>query len=247
MILSWGDYDHQPNSVWFPQMDQWEVYSPIGRRMVLFTRLVIRGTIKADTVADLTTALTTLESKYKDGGNKDLIFWADDAKTTQTIHSITNSSTIGGTKVKSFRYLNGNPRIWGSGTEYVNIRTFEVVIEAEVLRTDSNVIRLHESVTVVGNGGQKFIMMGALTGSVQAQIVQQATPYLVIQQGYAVGRVAYPSFPDPISTGALHNEAVVQTKETPKFDRVTNTMYPIKWKYVMESATSLSGSPVVSP
>jgi len=99
---------------------------------------------------------------------------------------------------------------------------------------------------MIGNGGSKFIMMGALTGPVQRQDVQQFTPFVLLQQGYAFGLTAYPFAPSPLAPGAFHGNQQVAELMTPrKFAHVRNTEFGIRWRYVMESATALVGGPTL--
>ena len=243
-------HTHPDNEIWIEGIDRVNIISGIGQRRKSMVRYTIRGVVQAASAGALTTALAALELAYSvDYG--DLKFWESSggSKTTVTQHTLLNDDTIGGVKVKRFRYLKGNPGVWGSGTEYVFKRTYEIILTGDVFDNDvgdednDQILQWHESIRQIGNGGPRWAMVGAITGPVQRQELQQFTPFLSIQQGYGVGHLAKPIPPDPIWPQNLHQDQTQHGEKTPKFAVLWNTEFGITWKYVFESATSLIGGP----
>jgi hypothetical protein len=244
MILQYGNYSHDDNEIWLV-LDSAVVWSPVGRRMKSRVRWTVTGVKKAATQAALTTALAVLEDAYA-ADNLDITLWTDTAKTIKSQHFQASGDTLDGIRVTNFGYLKGNPGIWGSGSEYVLRRTFRFTLEYELLTTEINVLFYHERITQIGDGGPRFKMMGALQGPVQKQQLQQFTPYVAIQQGNAIGMLDHPNFPASLWPGALHRDKSVISEDTPKeIKRFRNTVFPISWKYVHESATALVGGPQI--
>lgn len=241
MRIKWGDDLRDNNENWF-HVEKRLKLSSVGLRQHQVVRWTIWGVVKAATKSALTTALAQTTNSFSTGG-KDLLFLDDDG-VTATDHFTLNAGTLDGTQVVSFGYLPGNPQgAWGSGTEYTLRRTYKAVIEAKVLDSEGAILQWFESVRTIGDGGPKFVMQGALTGPVQRQQTQQFTPYVALQMGRAVGHLDYPFAATSLWPASLHRDKSVVTTGTPKFGPVTNTEFPISWRYVHESATALIGGP----
>lgn len=242
MILKYGTYAHANNEVWF-SISKRAQHSPIGFSQHVNVTWTINGVLKGDSTSDLTSKMQALENAYS-SDFKDLIFYDNDG-TTELHHSLRNNQSIKGIQVKAFNWLSGNPGVWGSGTEYVNRRSYQIVVSADVLDSGSNLLEWHEGLQLVGDGGPKWVVMGALRGPVQIQEVQEITPYRVIQSGYAYGHLAPPTPPAPIWPFALHGDQKVEEILTPDLGVNVNTRYGIRWRYMFESATALTGGPTL--
>lgn len=245
MKTHWGTYVHDDNETWHSISSQ-QKFGPAGRKTVRTVRWIINGVKKAASVSALTTALTSLEEAYAED-QRDLIFKDNDGN--NTVHTVFNADTINGTKVVRFWYPPGTTALggsYGSGTEYNTRRTFQAIIEADVLTAEWNIVRFHESLRFIGTGGRKWILMGALTGPVQEQTLQQQTEYRAVQSGYAVGLLLFPSPPAPIFPAAVDGPLVVEELSSPfTMGRVRNTNFGIRWKYNYKSATPMTGSPTI--
>lgn len=239
MIFSYNGYAHDDNEVWF-DVSYRTIHSEVGFRQNLLGRFIVYGVKKADDAASLTTALLALETAYSSDGG-DIAFHDNSGNLTR--HFMLSSSTVDGVQVKDFRYLPGNPRIWGSGTEYVNMRSYRIILEGLLIDSPLNVVFWKESVMGIGTGGPKFIYKGALTGPPQKQLIQQQTAFQAVQEGYAVGYIDYPFPATPIWPQHEHLQRRRLTKLTPKFGAVQNTLFPIRWHYEFESSAQLIGSP----
>ncbi len=188
MILKWGAYAHDNNEVGVRIRNR-AIFDTFNRRMGEIQTWEIIGAKLAATKSALTTALGTLESAYAND-YRDLTLFLDDG-ITPTVHSLTNGSTFGGTKVTGFGYLSGP---WKMGVEYANRRTYYAFVQGE-RRTGTGQYAWRERLRIKGTGGAKFRYMPRLTGAPIPQTLQTATTFFYIQEGTAIGRNAYIAAP----------------------------------------------------
>ena len=242
MILKWGTaYTHAQDEVGI-RIHKRSIFDTFGRRMGEVEDWYILGAIHAASQAALTTALTALQTGY-DTDYMNLILYLADG-TTATKHQLLNSSTFGGTHVTGFGYVDGP---WKMRCEYANRRTFWATVRGE-RRTGSGQYAWKESVSIKGTGGSKFRYMPQLVGIPQAQTLQTATTYYLIQEGMAIGRQAYIAPPGPIYPGTEHQEMREIQYFTPRDMRVGgNEMYVSRWKYIMEQTLDFGFADFILP
>lgn len=242
MILVYGSYIHAANENWF-RVEYHFKKSRLGYPQSLFTRWTIWGVITADSQSALTTALAALEAAYSVDGYNILVYLNDG--TTLTQHYLLNSTTINGVQVTDFSYIDRDPRHGQSGCEYVNKRTYRIVLQAESVDDNAyGLLSWEEQVVGIGTGGPIFIQKPALTGPPQRQIIQQQSSFRAIQSGRAVGYLGYPAaIATPIWPGDEHVERRRIAPATPDFGVRINTGYPISWHYEFESSSQLVGNP----
>mgnify|MGYP003331113519 CR=1 FL=1 len=75
-----------------------------------------------------------------------------------------------------------------------------MTVEGDVWNPAVQILAWHESLSFEG-GGPRTLHLQTLNGLPQKQTVAQSTPYKVIQDGTAIGRLAYPAFPGSIWPG----------------------------------------------
>lgn len=242
MILRYGNYFHAQGENWW-LIQIFANHSRIGLLRSFTHRWTIWGTkiqLDADQTA-LTAQLALLEDAYDDGF--DVGIYEPDG-TTLSKHFILNSTTVDGVRIKEFRYLDRDPRWRQSGTEYVNKRTYRIVLEAEIIPNGvPSILSWEEMIVGIGNGGPLFIHKGALTGPAQRQILQQQTVSRGIQWGRAVGLLGYPTPASPLAPNDEHQDKRRITQRTPKFGVKQNTEFPIEWRYEFSSPTAFTGTP----
>lgn len=248
MYVSYGDYDHDNNECWYSIVRNAR-RSQTGYDMVRNTRITIYGVKKASSVANLTTALTSLESAYQTQ-NQDLIF-KDNDNSTELVHSIRSANTINGIFVVSpvtyaLSNIPSGPN-WGSGTEYVRSRRFQVTLEYEELVSSAQeIVFWSETLRTIGDGGPEFAVQEAVTGTPQYQNTKQSTMFRVQQTGVAKGLTGYPIAATPIwpSTPPFKRSQSWTVFKTPEiWGRNRNLVYPVEWKYEFHSINALAGSP----
>lgn len=243
MIFSYGNYTHGQNENWLHVQARFQ-HNALGLPTIVLNRWVIYGTlIQSDAdVTALTAQMAALESAYVDG--YDFAVYENDG-TTLTQHVLLNSAAINGVRVKDLEWLERDPRWNQPGTEYVNKRTYRIILEAETLSANaSDLVLWEETIVGVGTGGSEFVIKPALVSPPQKQTIQQVTPYYAVQRGRAVGFLDYPA---AIATPLWPTDEHVTRRKvvpgTPRFGTQQNTHWPISWEYHFESASPLTGSP----
>lgn len=246
MIFQYGSYIHEANENWLHIEARFR-HNNLGLPTIIHNRWTIYGTLRqADgDVTALTVKMNTLEDAYDDDGFDFKVF--DNDGTTLTQHVLLNNAAVNGVQVKHFEWLERDPRHGQSGTEYVNKRTYRIILEAETINDGaSDLVSWEETVIGIGTGGPEFVIKPALVSPPQKQDIQQVTPFYAIQRGRAVGFLGYPAV---IATPIWPTDEHVTRKKiwqgTPKFGTKFNTLYPINWEYQFESASSLTGGPTL--
>jgi hypothetical protein len=238
MILRWGSYSFPDNETWF-HITKRAIYSPRGRRMYTRHTWMVTGVKLDETAAGITSQLLALESAAHQDG-QDLIFF--DNSGAQTAHKLLSNSTINGVQVVGpVNYLEGNPGIWGSGTEYAYKRTYRIVFQGDVLDSTDDLVRYYETIAKTGTGGPLNIWQESMTGVPQSQRPKAFTKCQLIQQGMAIGLTT----PQPPSTPLygnpfIRNDLARTQVGTPLQPGINvDLMWPIHWTYVFESASPL--------
>ena len=232
MRLDWGSYQHQPDEVGVRIRYQ-STFDDFGRRIGEVQEWHILGAIVGSSQADLTTKLASLESAYSND-YRDLKLKIND-NSTDSRHTLLNNSTLGGTHVHFFGYVEGP---WKMKLEYANRRTFYIVIRGEV-RTGGGHYAWKERLMTKGTGGQKFRYQPSINAAPELQVIQQATTFFYVQQGQAIGRKGYIIPPLPLFPSIEHLEQRKIDYDTPKEIRVGGSeLYLSSWQYVMEATNS---------
>ncbi len=233
MILKWGSHTHEQDEVGI-KINYRSVFDKFNRRIGDMQEWHILGAVIGTSQADLTTKLTTLETAYSTD-YKDLGMYLNDG-TTATRHTVTNTSTFGGTHVAFFGYVEGP---WKMQLEYANRRTFYIVIRAETRVNVDTLYAWKQRMTIRGTGGKKFRYMPSLNANPEPQDLQQATTWFYVQQGMAIQRKSNPLPPGPLFPLIEHQEQRRVAYDSPKEIRVGDQeLYAITWQYVMEAANS---------
>jgi hypothetical protein len=200
----------------------------------------IRGVAIAENAAALSAALTTLETAFnKDNQDAELLL--NDG--TPTIHKLTSAQTLNGVKSSRIRYPDGQ------GTEYVNRRTYEVVLTASYGTTDSastadgGKLNYSETLTQTGNGGARYVIREPRNGPPIKQIVSQQTPIVLVQSGSATNRVA------GLQVYPLPNPPLFPDLMRPAESSVTKTLNGASecvtsWTYIFDLTSSVAVDPI---
>ena len=244
MIVKYGGtrYVHANYENWFDFSYRF-VHNQLGQKYLQINRCVLHGTLIGTSQAGITASIAALENAYSQDGFDLEVF--HDNGTTLSRHYLYNANTLNGVRVKDLSWIPRDPRYGQSGPEYVNKRTYRIILESEKIDPNASALTSwHESLIGIGTGGSIFIEKGALQGPTQRQIIQQQSSYKAFQIGRAVGFLGYPS---AIATPLFPNDEHVEQRqinpETPTFGANQNTQYPISWRYVFERSTPLAGSP----
>jgi len=240
MKLKIGTFEFQANRTWLT----WRytpVFSNVGRRMQTNIVASFGGSVSGANLAALETIIENTQNAAQTM-NLDFGLFQNDG-TTPTKHVLLTANTINGTRFE-LEWVKGQVlAAGGNGAQYVNRRSFVGRMFAEVAANEKEIIDWHEDMRQIGTGGIEKALKESLTGAPEKQEVQQQTGVILIQEGYAVGWSAYPSFPAPNSAPDLRVKLVVQEKGTPKFGRNLSTRYPIRWRYYHELVTAPGSVP----
>jgi len=204
----------------------------------------IKGTVQGTSQSDLTTRLQQLQNAYsQDGGDLRFI----DNNGNNTVHTLLTSSTFGGTKVERFNYLESNAGVWGSGTEYVFNRSYELVVSAEIF-IPVGIVQWEETVRVIGNGGPRFTYLESLEGDPERQVLCLKTKQRAIQSGFGVADTFQPSAAAPIWPEYEHEDLRDISVFTPRFSsQGTGVNYGKRWRYYFTGSGEFSGNPTQAP
>jgi hypothetical protein len=230
VIFKYGSYAHQQDSVSFTIHSR-QVKSGVGRRFYTQKVWRVRGRIRGTDQSDLTSKIQALEAAYVDG--QDITVLLNDG-TTSTAHSLANSSTMNGVRVMGgVNWLQGLPETGWGRTEYLYLRSFEVVLQAEVLDLESSILHFHETVQYRG-GLTEYKAKGAFTGLPRQYIFQEFSPTIVVQTGVIVGATTWPTPPAPLF-GLYRSPLSGADPQTPQiYGTNGNFAFPLPYKYVFE-------------
>lgn len=239
MSLTYNGYTFPPETTSFT-ITKRAVIGATGRRNFLYHQWVIDSALLGTGNTDLTAKIAALEAALVDGG---------DLTSSLGGHQLLSASTTQGTHVRLVpRYHKGYDGVHGMGAELVNRRSFQVIIDGLVPQTsDTDIVAWRESVIGIGNGLSRVVPVGSLTGGVQAQTVQDFTPFFAIQSGYCIALTSQPSPATPLwahGVGGVYQmgEKFRSGPTSPDYGLNINTHFKVEWSYQFWSATVLAGS-----
>lgn len=241
--LVFGTYSFPENRTWFT-VTQRELKAQTSQNIGYQEVWDVGGTFQADSQAELTTAIQAFVAGTSANG-RNLTFYTD-AGSTESAHKIINANTMNGVRVVRRAYPKGLQGIWGSGTEYTKLRSFQVTFAAEVFAPVLETTVFHQSVRQLQFGGPDFEVVEALTGPPQVQQTAQQTKVVVEQRGFAAGATGYPTAPSPLWPQWLKPFPYELGASEPQlFGLVRNANFPIQWRYIFEAPPGLIS--VVAP
>jgi hypothetical protein len=218
---------------WIPQ------HSPRGYRTVATKRLHLEGFVKSDE-AVAATAQTDLESKslaiinaYLTQNITEAALYDDSGVRTHI--SLQEGDTLSGIRVVRFGFHKGEPQ------EFASERAFRVILEADYLQLESQLIQYQESMQIIGTGGPVFdwqLYFDALrtrtlnTKTVRKFLIAPRSPQKIIQSGEAVGFEAYPIPSPPLLSFPYEDENLrVIERLSPLRNRYHSEFYTTRWSY----------------
>jgi hypothetical protein len=232
-IFRYGNYTHQPGEVGLTVAKQGVYHNGVLK----YTRALfhLEGVLMSDNQADLIVANQGLQAAYGVNGNSAFLY-APDGQTI--IHQMPAQTAIGfdEPRVGEIRYPE-----W-KNAQLVTHYNYTITISATYPAQD-DLLDYRESITTIGSGGPKFVMLQTLTGPIPFTTAS-STPSVLIQSGHATGLYSFPTAPGPVAPGSVHQEKSKLTTEGPSLDEngvLTN--YTVSWSYEMESVGLLGALP----
>jgi hypothetical protein len=206
------------------------------KRQISITHAVnITGAIVEADQATLLSKLAALEDAFSAGGD-DFVMQPPGGSTA---YQLLSSDTLGGVRIATpVSYPEGR------GTEFVNRRTFNLALEADIATpaASSYIVSYSETISYTGNGGARVALLEPLNGNPIAQQTHEKTICRAVQSGNAVGFSAAPSVPAPMFGSPLNDKYNV-SYGTPKKTGDAYTHYPVSWSYQFESASPFTITP----
>lgn len=162
----------------------------------------IRGMLTGADATELSAKMIELEAAYSSIAG-DLVLLQNDAS-TETHLKTTGSQTVGGIRCTKLYYPMTDP---GDFTTYLH---YEIECEADfggigVFGAAGGqggggevIVSWTETVSYQGDGGPREILLEAINGPPQLQVVSDYTPIFATQQGDAVGLFKHPTPARPI-------------------------------------------------
>lgn len=231
--LQYGSYAFAERTCYF-EIQKSPEHGRNGQRIAVLERWTVRGHIDGTSEADITTKANTLELAMADG--YDLTFYGASGPTR---HVMVSANSTNGVEIKDFKWLNAPEGQRGSGAEYVLRRSFMFVAQARFLDlTGSGIVFEHRALRAVGNGGPKWRLVPSLNGPVQYQQVQAYTPFSAVQTDIRIGLISTPLPASPLFPSSVEHTDMreIVTESAQNLQRITSTHYPVRSKYVFESA-----------
>lgn len=207
------------------------------KQQLSITNIVnITGAIVEANEANLLAAIAAMENAFSEGDGDFAMTLPGGA----TAFQLLSGSCIGGVRIATpVNYPEGK------GTEFVNRRSFNIVLEGDVETPGASgyLVSYAETISYTGNGGARVALLEPLNGAPIEQTTHQQTVCRATQSGQAVGFMAHPSVPSPYFDGMLNDKWNVNYS-TPKKQGDAYINFPVSWSYQFESATPIT---VVAP
>ena len=210
----------------------------------------IKGTLQADTQAELMARIAALRAAYGTAGKDVGLYLEDGTPTGLTMpgsHPLGGVVPVGGvdfqlqgaalsTYVPYSITLVGRYTLGTSGqpTDPGNVPGFE-----------GSVVRFRETLVFAG-GGSTFTFLPSLVGPPIRQPTAQATPFQLIQSGSCTSLLGEPAPPAPLWPAHEHRERRRITVVSPQRSGQAQGLYrewTKEWSYEFESATPLLAQP----
>ena len=198
-------------------------YSPRGGRMSQVSTLHIRVEFYKSTTAELITAVNALEAGFLHDGSDAGLYYDDD---TPTRHVLPSSNSVNGVQVVKLDYLKDD------GAEVNVKRTADIILQAEYLQVETEIINFHEIVHMVGDTGPRYDIEETFYGPV-AVIAALRTPKIIVQTGFKEAVTAYPLAPGPAYPGNEQRHRREISLYGPRRGIQTPIGYGVRWRYHM--------------
>lgn len=125
---------------------------------------------------------------------------------------------------------------------YVTGLAYRAVFEAvQTVNLSTDLLEFDEQLSS-DPGGRTFVYVGGAVNFPERQVATQNKSYRYVQNGTALGMLAYPIIPPPIWPFALMGEPRV-VLASPQFKGQVDTHFRVNWEYNFEWHTRLVGVP----
>lgn len=242
--FTYGGYTSVPGAASFT-INKTTIIGGTGCANLVHHQYIINSRLQGTDAADIAAQIAALEGELIDG--QDLTFSLGG-------HGLSSAACTEGTHVRRLTWLKGYDGVHGSGAEFVNRRSFQIVIDGLIpLTAATDVVAWSETLIPIGTGAPSIVPVTSLAGAVQPQQTVAYTPYYLIQSGFGIGLTVTPVPSTPLWANGVagiywHNvdRWKLPTIATPtKWGINQNLYYKTEWSYQFWSAGLLTGSPIV--
>lgn len=247
MFFKYGGYQHPDNEARLMAFIVRPNHSQRGKRLTTTYEMHIQievnipNSLAGATTAQAQTHLAGRISEIIDAYQedyKDAAFCHDDGSLTR--HSLVNADSLSGVRVTH--------RTWpkGDGDEYATTRTGYVVLQADYLTPNSQLVLFQEFVRNIGTGGPRWRIQDLEVGNPIVVPLNQRTHQRVIQTGMAVGLQGYVlDYMIPLWPQFEHLDLREVSPATPRANGQGYTHYPISWTFHMSLPNAANNFPVI--
>lgn len=234
MIVSYRTFTSEDGQVRWVQRSRRDL-TPRGYPDKEIINIQLGLFLHAATQAALTTSIDSFESAFQTNGG-DLHLYLSDG-TTESSHTLLSSNTITGIRVVGApSYPSRFGAEYAAGLTALG-RYVEVNLQAEINRTDRNIKAWFETVEIIGSSEGEFVIQTPLEGPPIRQEVSEASPAIMIQQGFAIGYSSYPTPQAPLFINDVHYSRSRVKRYNPRETAGTYTDYKIEWMWPHEKVS----------
>lgn len=224
MYARYGTYQHPDNEVNIANVDRQCRYSTRLRKLTTIVTINLQGELLADTQATIDAKILQLQLAYATDGF-DFGFFTDAGVLTNHRLLSTDPSCVCPVRVMRLSFPVGDP------AEFAVKRTYSIVLQAEFLTPDSQLVEWRETIEYIGNCGPRWEVAETYEGPIK-QLVNQRTSQKIIQSGRAVALQAVFLPPGPVLPGyELPDQRRVTLGSGRRLGRLA-LFYPTEWTYL---------------
>lgn len=236
MIVRYGSFDFADNEALVSFFGQARSYNDRGRTQQLRKRMTIEGEIIGASTAAIDARVAQIKDAFAVEGGTAVLLTSAGVETQFKL----DSSAYSGVRIvegPSFFVQEGK-------AHYTTGLPFHITLEGDYLVNDGDgLISYSETITHVGDGGPRRVLVELDNGPAQEQIVSTNTNVTIVQSGEAVGMASYPDINAPTFPEAIDRPDGIQiSRGSPRLEGLTHVDWPVRWSYRM-SLNYLPGLP----
>lgn len=230
MRVRYGGYLHPENEVNLAAFMVRPIYSQRNKRLTVQYQAHLQGefcvpedaTTTALAQAAIAAKIDALVNAYGQNYGDFILY---DNQGAPTRHSLPNDSSITGVRVMHRSWPRGAADEWATG------RTWHVILEAEYVDADAQIVAWQETVRFIGTGGPLFAVVPTMRGF-RRFAVTAGSPVTIVQEGQAIGLQGWVEPPGPLLPDDENVLLRDITLGAPQAQGQGYLNYSSQWRYV---------------